>query len=280
MPTSPRSHRPRRRFGQNFLVDAAAVERIVESLDVHPGEVVVEIGPGRGILTRALLARRVLVSAVEIDRDLADALERELGGSGLDLHVGDALDLPWNDIPALTRHVTRGRVAVVGNLPYNISKPIAMRMIDAREAVSRAVLMFQSEVADRLTASPGGRDYGPLTVLAGRTYRIERAFELGPGSFRPRPKVRSTVTRWVPRDDPPSDAEIRALRACLRACFASRRKTLSNNLRAALACDDRAAAAMLASAGLDPGARAESVAPDGFLRLAGLWPRERPTPDR
>jgi 16S rRNA (adenine1518-N6/adenine1519-N6)-dimethyltransferase len=175
----------------------------------------------------------------------------------------------------LTRHPTPERVAVVGNLPYNISKPIAMRMIDAHRRVTRAVFMFQSEVADRLTSSPGGRDYGPLTVLAGRAYRIERSFDLGPGSFRPRPTVRSTVTRWVPREDRPTAGELHALRVCLRACFASRRKTLSNNLRTALGCDDRAAARLLAGAGLDPGARAETVPPDGFVRLARRWPQPR-----
>ena len=190
------------------------------------------------------------------------------------------LRIPWEDLPAFARHGPPDRVAVVGNLPYNISKPIAMRMIDARRTVSRAVLMFQSEVADRLTAAPGGRDYGPLTVLTGLTYRIERAFELAPGAFRPRPKVRSTVTRWVPREDLPSTGELGALRDCLRACFASRRKTLSNNVRAALACSERVAATMLAKAGLDPGARAETVSPAGFVRLARAWPRPDPGPGR
>ena len=274
MPTTP--PRPRRRFGQNFLVDPCAVERIVEALALRPGEVVVEIGPGRGVLTRAMLEREALVTAVEIDRDLAAELERELVPRGLDLRVEDALGLPWNDLPSITAHGTPARIALVGNLPYNISKPIAMRMIDARNTVSRAVFMFQREVADRLTATPGGREYGPLTVLAGRTFSIERVFELAPGSFRPRPRVRSTVTRWIPRDDLPSITENRALKRCLRACFARRRRTLLNNVRVALGCDERHATALLAGVGLDPGARPETIAPGGFTRLAAVWPEDKP----
>jgi 16S rRNA (adenine1518-N6/adenine1519-N6)-dimethyltransferase len=160
---------------------------------------------------------------------------------------------------------------LAGNLPYNISKPVALKLVAERAALDRAVLMFQREVAARLTARPDSRDYGPLTVLCGEVFRVERLFDLPAQAFRPRPRVVSTVTRWHRR--PAADLDDlgeRRLRAVLSASFARRRQTLRNNLRAALGAD--AAEALLERTGLDGAARAEQLVPAAFRSLAAQWP--------
>ena len=229
-----------------------------------PEEHVLEIGPGRAALTEALLEAVPRMTVVEIDRDLARALRERFPAERVRVVEGDVLEVSWSDagVP----------VVLVGNLPYNISKPVAMRMVEERGRVGRAVLTFQREVAQRLTASPGTGAYGPLTVLTGRAFTIERLFDLPPGAFRPRPKVVSTVTRWLPL--PASslpDALVRPLRETLRASFAHRRQTLLKNLREALPGGEAAARALLAAAEIDGGLRAEAVLPEGFVRLARLW---------
>jgi len=184
----------------------------------------------------------------------------------------DVLDVAFDALAQKTPLV------IAGNLPYNISKPVAMKLVLERHAVLRAVLMFQREVADRLTALPGTSAYGPLTVLAGRAYRIERLFDLAPGAFRPRPKVVSTVTRWTPREAGAlPESLVEPLKTVLGAAFAHRRQTLRKNLRAALRGGDAAAVALLATAGLDGALRAEAIPPQGFVALALAWP-DRPTP--
>jgi len=264
---TPPLPRPRKRFGQNFLVDASAIRRIVEALALAPGESILEIGPGRGALTEALLAAAPAIVAVELDRDLAAHLSAQHPADRLSLIQDDILDIP------LSRLATSGPLVIAGNLPYNISKPVAMKLVLERRFVSRAVLMFQREVAERLTAGPGTKAYGPLTVLAGRAYRIERLFDLAPGCFRPAPKVVSTVTRWTIREDGAlPDALVPPLLKTLTAAFAHRRRTLQKNLREHVAGGDAAARALLAAAGLDGGLRAEMIPPEGFVALAARWP--------
>jgi 16S rRNA (adenine1518-N6/adenine1519-N6)-dimethyltransferase len=254
----------RRRFGQHFLVDRGAIARIVATAQVSSGDLVVEIGPGRGALTEALLAAGARVVAIEIDRDLASALAASHPDPPLRVIARDILELPLGTIGS--------DQLVVGNLPYNVSKPVAMKLCEERDAVARAVLMFQREVAERLTAPCGTAAYGPLTVLAGLTFRIERIFDLRPGAFRPRPEVTSTVTRWTRRDDPVPAAVLPAIKATLRLAFARRRQTLQKNLRLGLRSTERDAASWLAQAGLDGSLRAEAISPEGFLRLASVLP--------
>lgn len=273
MPTP--SHRPRKRFGQNFLVDRRAVRRIAAAACEGPDVPLLEIGPGRGALTAALLDIGRSVTAVEIDRDLAARLEADLGPRGLSVVRDSILDIELRALAATLHGGVAGRpIAIVGNLPYNISKPIAMRLVDHHDVIDRAVVMFQREVADRLTAEPGTRAYGPLTILAGLTYDIVRLFDLPPAAFRPRPAVHSTVTRWSPRRPAAVSDDARpALRRCLAACFASRRRTIRNNVRHALGGSDADIAARLEAAAIDPRARAETVAPGNFVALASTWPQ-------
>jgi 16S rRNA (adenine1518-N6/adenine1519-N6)-dimethyltransferase len=246
--------RPRKRFGQHFLVDPNAVRRIVAAMGPPGGTPVVEIGPGRGALTAPLLAALGHLTAIEIDRDLAADLRRRFGPA-LRLIEEDVLDVSLQDLAAAP-------VRLVGNLPYNVSKPVADKIVRERAAVAGAVLMFQREVAERLTARPETRAFGPLTVLVGEAYVVERLFDLPPTAFRPPPTVRSTVTRWTPRPDAFASLSEQALRAALRAGFAQRRRTLRNNVDPAL----------LERAGIDGGLRAEAVPGEGWRRLARLWP--------
>jgi len=266
------SPRARRELGQNFLIDRHAIERIVDALDPRPGEPILEIGPGRGALTGVLVDRVDRMAAVERDGALADALRREHSPDRLVVIEDDVLRVDLATIAPSLGQPASTRLLVVGNLPYNISKPIAMKLIRERRTIDRAVLMFQKEVADRLTAVPGTKAYGPLTVLTALTFCIERLFDLRPGAFRPRPRIDSTVTRWHAREMAGfEERHEEALLACLAASFGRRRQTLRNNLRQALGTTARAEEISLA-AGLDPSLRAEAIPPDGFVKLAELWP--------
>lgn len=264
--------RAKRALGQNFLVDRGAAARIVEAAGAAPELPLLEIGPGRGALTGLLIERAGRIAAVERDERLAEALEGEFGPERLLLYRGDVLDLALGEVAGALGHGEAGGLIVVGNLPYNISKPVSMKLVNERGAVRRAVLMFQREVAERLVATAGNKRYGPLSVLAGRAFRIRRLFDLRPGAFRPQPKVDSSVTLWERRAATDLDPQIEpALRACLAASFARRRATLRNNLRRALG-SDASADDLLARAGLDGALRAEALSPESFLQLARLWP--------
>jgi 16S rRNA (adenine1518-N6/adenine1519-N6)-dimethyltransferase len=264
-PDTDERERPRakRRFGQNFLVDPQAIARIVEALGAGAGDTVVEIGPGRGALTSALLARGIPVVAIEIDRDLAAALRDGAADRPLRVIEADILSVPLASLGE--------SLIVAGNLPYNISKPVAMKLVEERAHVARAVLMFQREVARRLTALPDTEDYGPLGILAGEAFVIERLFDIPAGAFRPRPKVVSSVTRWTARSGGRlPDPLVPALKEVLRASFAHRRQTLQKNLRVELAGGEAEATRLLAAAGLDGSLRAEALDPAAFVRLASL----------
>jgi 16S rRNA (adenine1518-N6/adenine1519-N6)-dimethyltransferase len=262
----------RRALGQHFLTDGGAIERILAALSLRAGEVALEIGPGRGALTGRLVRRGARLAVVEKDAGLAAALAARFAPSELCVIAGDALELKLSDVLARLER-PGGRLVVVGNLPYSISKPVVQKLVAEHRSVERAVLMFQREVARRLTAGPGSRDYGPLGVLAGQVFEIRALLDLPPRAFRPAPQVWSTVTLWFPR--PGAEAfcaqEEARLRACLSACFARRRQVLRNNLRAALG-DGALAERLLAAANVDGRCRAEQLAPEAFLRLCAAWP--------
>ncbi len=269
--------RARKRFGQNFLASAGAIEKITRQVVELAGGEVLEIGPGRGALTTALLDAGLRVTAVEIDRDLAAHLEDRFRNCRFLLEDGDILEVRFEELLDRLDLPRADRFFVVGNLPYNISKPVVQKLVRERNAVSGAVLMFQKEVAARLTASPRSREYGPLGIFAGAFYRIRTLFDLAPGSFRPAPKVTSTVTVWTKPENRllEPDSETR-FKTCLAVCFRNRRRTLFNNLRHGLAGGEPAARDLLAASGLDGMARAESLDPAAFHTLARLWPDARP----
>jgi 16S rRNA (adenine1518-N6/adenine1519-N6)-dimethyltransferase len=249
----------RKRFGQHFLHDPAVIRRIVDAVAPRPGERVVELGPGRGALTWALLERAGSMDAVEIDRDLARALESDpRAAGGLRLRVENMLDTDF------VRLAGDGpKLRIVGNLPYNISTPVLFHLLNQHAAVEDMHFMLQKEVVDRMAAAPGGKEYGRLTVMLAARAEVEALFDVGPGAFQPRPKVWSSIVRLRPSAAPRfaigSDA---ALKALTTAAFSHRRKTLRNGLKGFLATQD------LEDCGIDPQLRPEVLSPAQFGRLA------------
>jgi 16S rRNA (adenine1518-N6/adenine1519-N6)-dimethyltransferase len=251
--------RARKRFGQHFLHDPAVIQRIVSAIAPRPGEALVEIGPGPGAITRPLLAAAGALDVIEIDRDLAAGLRAEFAAQpAFVLHEGDALEFDWR---ALWR--ARGaRLRLVGNLPYNISTPLLFRLLEAREAILDMHFMLQKEVVDRIVAAPDSDDYGRLGVMLAPFLESTRLFDIGPGAFRPPPKVWSSILRLRVRVPTPDWAGSPAYAQVVAAAFAQRRKTLRNALAGLVD------AAGFAAAGVDPQARAETLRPDEFAALA------------
>ncbi len=255
--------RPKRGLSQNFLVSRAAVEKIADALSLRPGETVVELGPGLGTLTAALLRRGAHVIAIEADRAMLQVLAQELGQvAGLSARHGDASELE------LATLVPEGRVAVAGNLPYAITGAIFRRLVAQHQRVERAVLMVQREVRDRLLAEPGSKQYGALTVFTRAVFEVRPVCLVPAGAFHPPPKVDSAVIELLPRVGPIDAAEPRFV-SVVRAAFEARRKTLRNALlRGRDAADvDRA----LAAAGIDGGRRGETLSVEEFASLAAAF---------
>ena len=251
------SHRPRKRFGQNFLHDAAVVRRIVQAIDPQPDDLMVEIGPGTGILTRELLKVLHVLHAVEIDRDLISTLHREFPDHGLELHACDALRFDFTAL-AGDPHSLR----VVGNLPYNISTPLLFHLLESRRVLRDMHFMLQREVVARLAAPPGSKTYGRLSVMAQLHCHVEALFRVGPGAFQPPPKVDSAVVRLRPREPLAlEDALLPAFGNLVARAFAQRRKTLRNSL------SDVLETAQIHAAGVDPSARPETLAVEDFVAL-------------
>lgn len=252
----------RKRFGQHFLHDPAVIRRIIESIAPVAGERIVEIGPGRGALTWGLLERSKTLDVIEIDRDLAQAMRADPRGQGrVRVHGEDVLETDFEKL--------RGEgppLRIVGNLPYNISTPVLFRLLSQRSAIADMHFMLQKEVVDRMTAASGGKEYGRLTVMLGVYAAAERLFDVGPGAFKPPPKVRSAMIRVRPTPGPRfaigSDA---ALRALVTAAFSHRRKTLRNGLKSFLRESD------FEFCGIDPERRPETLEPAEFGRLAARY---------
>ena len=253
----------RRSLGQNFLVDPARADKLVTLAGVEPGDAVLEIGTGLGILTRALAARGARVTSIEVDAGIVRALEAEtLLPAGVRLLPADALEL---DLAALLREQAPPR-RVVANLPYSVAAPLLRRLLDLRPLLVDWSVMLQRDVAARLLAPVGSRDYGSLGVLHRLVAETRRCDDLAPGCFFPVPKVRSSFVRVTPRTPSPlSSDELARVERLLRAAFGTRRKTLANALRAG---GIDVPAELFARLGMDPRARAEALAPDVFARLA------------
>ncbi len=257
MPAKPK-------LGQNFLIDAQAAQRIAAALGELAGRTVVEIGPGRGAITGTLAVRAGRVVAIELDRALALGLREQFEPGRVTVVEQDVLQFDFAEAAAEAGE----RLRVAGNLPYYITSPILLKLAASNAAIDLAVLMLQREVADRVTAKPGSRDYGLLSVTAQMYGPVEQLFTLPPSAFSPPPQVHSTVIRWrfSPRFAELDIQEAGFLRF-LRLAFAQKRKTLANNLRAAGVASAIAVAA-LAQAGIDAQARAEAVPIEA---LAALW---------
>ena len=243
-------HYPRKRFGQNFLRDASIIEAIARAIGPDDSDHIVEIGPGEGALTQALISGECRFDAIELDRDLRARLLAAFSTyPGFTLHSADALDF---DFASLATGGTRLRV--VGNLPYNISTPLIFELLDQAQIITDMHFMLQLEVVERLAASPGNKDWGRLGVMAQFRCEVEQLFEVPPEAFYPPPKVRSAVVRLTPHPEPPfPNVDPISLGRVVTQAFSQRRKTLRNNFKGTMEDSDFRALA------IDPSARAETL---------------------
>jgi 16S rRNA (adenine1518-N6/adenine1519-N6)-dimethyltransferase len=249
------SHRPRRRFSQNFLRDPNTIERLLAAIAPKPGQAMVEIGPGDGALTKPLLTRAGVLTGIELDRDLADRLESL---PGLAVVRADSREV---DFTAMAReHDTPLRI--VGNLPYNITTPLLFHTLEHSASITDIHFLLQREVVERLAAHPGNGEYGRLSVMVQYRCRVEPLFRVPSGAFQPAPRVTSQLVRLIPHARPPVHVDDEALFAeIVRQAFGKRRKTLRNALRPLLG------EAEFESAGISPGERAEQLDLTAFAAL-------------
>jgi 16S rRNA (adenine1518-N6/adenine1519-N6)-dimethyltransferase len=252
-------HVPRRRFGQHFLVDREVLARIVDAVAPRAGDHVLEIGPGTGALTAALIERAGSVQAIEIDRDLAAALRARFPARQLQLIEGDALAFDYGALP--------GDARVVGNLPYNISTPLLFKLCRHSARFRDLHFMLQKEVVARMAARPSTPEYGRLSVMLQHWFRVERLFDVPAGAFRPAPRVESSAVRLLPRSPlERGDVDEDALRRVVTAAFSHRRKTLGNALAGLLPVS------ILRELGIDPRLRPENLELFQFVALAKRLP--------
>ena len=267
-----------RRWGQNFLVNQGAADTIVLALNPRPGDLLLEVGPGRGALTRRLSGRVARLLAIEIDPRLASALAEDLRGDpSIEIVRGDILELDLKDLLETLGATRARRARVIANLPYSIATAVILRLIEERALLDDMVVLLQREVAERIVSPPGTRAYGALSILCQARARVESLLRLRPGSFRPVPKVESMLIRLTLRPagtgSAPSPADRPgALESLLRVAFAQRRKTLLNNLARlpgprGAPIGATAAESLIRASGLDPSSRPEDVPVDGFLAI-------------
>ena len=251
--------RAKKRYGQHFLHDPGTIERIVRSIGPAPGQRIVEVGPGRGAITAPLLAAAGALDVVEIDADVVPLLRQRCGTGDLRVHLADALEFDFGALRA-----DGPRLRLVGNLPYNISTPLLFHFAAHLDAIEDMHFMLQREVVTRMAAAPGSKDYGRLTVMLAPLVEVEPLFDIGTGAFSPPPQVVSTFFRLRPLRQPPFPlGDRQAFARVVAAAFSQRRKTLRNSLSGLLSAE------AIAAAGVDPGARPETLSPAQFASLAG-----------
>lgn len=249
------THRARKRFGQNFLVDQSVLADCVAAIDPKPDQQIVEIGPGLAALTAGLLTRVAHITAIEIDRDIIAQLKKQFSISQLTLYSGDALEFDFAQLGQDLR--------IVGNLPYNISTPLLFHLKTFAPILFDLHFMLQKEVVERMVAEPGGRDYGRLSVMLQCHFEIHYLFTVPPSAFDPAPQVESAFVRLTPLQIPliqPQYANVFA--AVVGAAFNQRRKTLRNSLQALLSAHD------FERLGIDASQRAERLGVAQYVKLA------------
>jgi len=255
------SHKPRKRFGQNFLQSQPVISQILAALNLQPDDKVVEIGPGMGALTRPLLQRLHKLIAIEIDRDLQAYLIEQLGPK-LDLIAADALTIDYGQWGSGLR--------VIGNLPYNISTPLMLHLLSFNGKIIDMHFMLQKEVVLRLAGQPGSRDYGRLSVMTQYLCDVEPLFDVPPEAFYPPPKVDSAIVRLTPHPVSPYPlVNLDVLQAVVAKSFSMRRKTLANNLKPVISADQ------LLSLGIDPGLRPEQISVMDYVKLSNFVTDQR-----
>lgn len=277
-----RASRRRKALGQHFLANLRAADAIVAGFAPRPGEPVLEVGPGHGVMTERLLARGAVVVAVEKDPALVAELRRRFAAESLlDLHEADALRVDFEAIlrPALAA-AGRPRARVLANLPYSVATKILARWLAAADLFESFTLLLQREVVERIAARPGGKAYGSLSVLAQYFTRPEIKMHLAPGSFRPPPKVDSSLVHMVLRQERELSREQEAAYpAFARRLFLSRRRTLPHNLKGIWGAETDRIARGLAEMGIDPERRPETLTREECVAIFRASPARQEEPD-
>lgn len=267
---------PRKRFGQNFLIDENIARKIIRLADIKPDDVVLEIGPGIGALTELLVETGAKIIAVEIDRDLFSILAKKFSDkknpelkpfrTGLEILNEDALKISYEE---LSKRFGK-KLKVVANLPYNISTPILFKFLDERDVFTTLILMLQKEVAQRLAAKPSCKDYGVLSIFIQMFMDVEIGFIVPPSAFYPEPNIDSAVVRFDVLNEPRAEIEdIEIFKRLVRAAFGQRRKTLSNALKSLNIAQENISRAF-ELANIDPKRRGETLSIEEFARLSNF----------
>lgn len=260
-------------LSQSFLADPAVLSRVAESLDIRKGECVVEVGAGAGFLTEHLLRAGARVIAVEVDEGMVEVLEGELGENpNLEVIQADILVV---DLGRLLDSRGIGKCAVAGNLPYHITTPTVFHLLEARAWVSRMALMVQLEVGDRMSAKPGGKEYGALSLGVSYGCMCERLFTVGPGAFIPPPRVKSAVMRLYPLEPQLTKTQEKVFYFIVKQAFSQRRKMMINAVAEALGGKEKARK-VLEIAGISDKERAENIDLQGFMNIAKIVESQKP----
>jgi 16S rRNA (adenine1518-N6/adenine1519-N6)-dimethyltransferase len=266
--------RPLKRLGQCFLGDRNIMEKIIRIADVRDTDTIVEVGAGTGVLTAMIADRAGRVVALEVDRQLVELLRTELADrSNVEIVHEDVLRFDFSTVdPGVGQEAREQRLKIIGNVPYNISSQIVLRLLEYRHSIGRAVLMLQREVAERLAAPPGTKDYGPLSVYVALYTEPTLESKVPADCFRPRPDVESRILRLDVREEPlcrVDDADF--FRRLVRTSFSKRRKTLVNNLKSPqLDLSGAQIHSALAALGIDGARRAETLSVKEFAALSNL----------
>ena len=259
-------HFAKKRFGQNFLVDTSVINLIVDSIQPQPGDLMIEIGPGLGAMTKPLLSRLDFLNVIELDRDIIPKLINNCvfsditNKSKLIVNEKDVLKFDFAEFHAAQN--TDKKLRIVGNLPYNISTPVLFHLLNQRELIQDMHFMLQKEVVDRIVATPGIKNYGRLSVMLQTFCETQALFEVPPYAFQPAPKVNSAILRLLPKtrfEDRITDFSL--YEKLVRQAFSQRRKTLKNTLK------DLCSVQQIEQAGLQPGQRAEELSIEDFVNL-------------
>jgi len=251
-------HHPRKRFGQNFLIDLSVITQIVAEINPQENDRMVEIGPGLGALTKPLLQRLDHLVVIEIDRDIVAQLEKQFSSAKLTIYSMDALQFDFSTLG--------NQLRIVGNLPYNISTPLLFHLSHYSKTILDMHFMLQKEVVERMVAKPGTSNYGRLSVMLQYHFNMTHIFNVAPQSFSPPPQVESAIVEMIPRPQAQKNAQDEALLSQLvLTAFSQRRKTLKNTLKHYLTAQDFGALM------IDPQLRAENLSIESFVTIANFY---------
>ena len=260
MNNTNKPHRPRKRFGQNFLKDHGVLQKIIDEIHIQPEDHIIEIGPGKGALTRYILSRVGHINVIEIDRDLIPLLEKQFDTTQITIHQADALEFAYQSL-SNKPHDCR----IVGNLPYNISTPLLFHLFENIHCIADMHFMLQKEVVERMTACVGDQHYNRLSVMTQYFCDTSYLFTVPPSAFDPAPKVESAIVRLTPKQNNPKNLtaeNFTLFSQVVKEAFTYRRKQLGNSLKKLISAD------ALNALDIDPTARPQTVSIDEFIRIS------------